>query len=106
MRPKGYHWVQCGFQNTCHIGLVELLDHIISDPRFDDFDFNVIDHRGDTVLHYACSNGQIDVVKLLLENSERRNINIMKQNYGGHIPVQYAQMRGHSEIEALLSYDK
>ena len=34
-------------------------------------EINIGDHNGNTPLHYACSNGRIQIVKYLLQNGSR-----------------------------------
>jgi ankyrin repeat protein len=44
-------------------------------------DLNKQDSDGQTVLHYCCSNDQVEIVKYLLKNKKLLNINI-KDNDG------------------------
>ena len=42
---------------------------------------NVGDHRGNTPLHYACSNGHIQIVKYLMQNGSNPMNRLVKQQY-------------------------
>ena len=41
-----------------------------------DVDLNAKDHEGGTAFHYACSNGQLKLAKLLMKNSIEFNIEL------------------------------
>ena len=96
--PMDMHLLHYACQDK---GNIELLKYIINNPNFD-IDFNVVDQYGATPLHVACYFGQIEVVKLLLETSKRRNIDIYKQNNQGYTPEKLAEVSGHADIAELL----
>jgi ankyrin repeat protein len=57
------------------------------------------DSKGYTALMYAASNGQDEVVKLLLKNSADKNI----QSNKGNTALDFAMKNKHTNIISLLS---
>eukprot|EP01006_Ploeotia_vitrea_P057465 TRINITY_DN68179_c1_g1_i1.p1 TRINITY_DN68179_c1_g1~~TRINITY_DN68179_c1_g1_i1.p1 ORF type:complete len:160 (+),score=12.97 TRINITY_DN68179_c1_g1_i1:22-480(+) len=64
---------------------------------------NCADGSGCTPLHYACSNGRLEVVKVLMQQKE---INVNVQDYYGHTPLHWACMGGHAEVVQHLLTDR
>ena len=62
---------------------------------------NVQDNRGDTPLHWACSNGHSDIVETLMLAGADETIT----NDRGKTPAQVAKSEGHSELLKLLDRD-
>ena len=62
---------------------------------------NVGDDDGDTALHYACMQGELKVVRLLLLKGA-----IQKPNNNGATPLAYAKEHGRRTIIKLLNENK
>jgi len=61
---------------------------------------NEVDSAGFLPIHYACSNGFVDIVKLLLEFGSDPSAYLT-----GHSPIEMAARNGHSEaIKVLVSF--
>ena len=86
---------------ACQYGHLKLLKHIFRSPDFD-IDFNVVDARGNTPLHHACSFGQFEVVKFVLENSNEKEIDILKRNNYLQTAQSLAIRKGHYNIVKLM----
>ena len=71
-----------------------LLDH--SDPNFD---WNARNNDGWITFILACFNGHIDVVQLLLDNSERIELDA---NHPEQTAFLYACQNGHKDVVQLL----
>ncbi len=79
----------------------ELLDEVESVPDFTGVklrDLNDTNSFGDNALHCVCVWGNIEAVKLLVENG----INLEQRGEGGLTPVKVADDFGHKEIVAYL----
>eukprot|EP01012_Entosiphon_sulcatum_P063024 TRINITY_DN8992_c0_g1_i1.p2 TRINITY_DN8992_c0_g1~~TRINITY_DN8992_c0_g1_i1.p2 ORF type:complete len:153 (-),score=25.88 TRINITY_DN8992_c0_g1_i1:81-539(-) len=62
-------------------------------------DPNSADGGGCTPLHYACSNGQLHVVKALLDHP---GINVNAQDSYGRTPLHWAVSSGHVDVVKML----
>jgi|EP00670_Eutreptiella_braarudii_P001380 ankyrin repeat protein len=62
-------------------------------------DVNCVDGGGNTPLHYASSNGQLEVVKVLLEQSD---IDVNIQDNYGRTALHWAACCGHLDIVKAL----
>lgn len=79
----------------------ELLDQVESVPDFVGIklsDINNTNAFGDNALHCVCVWGDIEAVKLLVENG----INIEQKGEGGFTPLKVAEEFGHKEIMDYL----
>ena len=65
-------------------------------------DFNVLNNLGFTPLHYAADRGYEKVVKLLLKNSEKLNIDINKKASNGGTAKDIAMSEGKQAIVDLI----
>ena len=65
-------------------------------------DLNYKDDKmcSNTALHMSSANGHYEVVKLLLKQKERVNIDVL--NDSGNTPLHYASLNGKIEIVKLL----
>ena len=61
-----------------------------------DFDLTI------TPLQIACIMGQTEIVKLILQNSSTRNIDLNETCVRGHTPLHYASMFGKHDVVKLL----
>ena len=80
---------------------MKLLKYIFGNPDFD-IDFNIVDSRGNTLLHIASDFGRFKVVKLLLENAKERDIDIFKKNNSQQTAEDLARQKGHTAILELF----
>ena len=59
-------------------------------------DFNTLDtslnNNGKTMLHQAASDGNVEIVKLLLDNAHRINLDVNKQTTNGETALQLASI--------------
>jgi ankyrin repeat protein len=60
---------------------------------------NVRNSRGQTPLHIAAQNGQLDVVRLLLASQQ---IDVNARDQQGSTPLHLASEKGHVEVVQLL----
>jgi hypothetical protein len=67
-----------------------------------DFDINAGDRHGNTPLHYAVSNGNIAVTRLLIETLLRYSLTVDKPNKKGVTPLMMAWKSGHFDCAKLL----
>jgi len=74
-------------------GLTSLLE------QYPETDLDAVDEFGYTPLHLACDRGNIDIVRLLLNNGADHNI----KDSDNFSPIELAKEAGQSEIEAILS---
>ena len=65
-------------------------------------DLNAKDHEGGTAFHYACSNGQLKLAKLLMKNSIEFNIELEHIDNDGRL-VSNSDYPMNTEILILLS---
>ena len=65
-------------------------------------DFNITDHGGATLLHFACYVGQYEVVKFMLENSNAMGIDVTKRTIYQKTAEDYARQKGHKKIVGLF----
>ena len=86
---------------ACEYGHVELLKYIFGNPDFD-IDFNVKNQYGNTPLNIACFTGQFEAVKLLLEHSNEKEIDIYQKNNYQQTAEDLARLKGHKDILELL----
>ena len=57
----------------------------------------------DTLLHRACDVGNIDIVKMIIEEERKRpERNISVRNWDGKTPLHYACQGSHQKIVELL----
>ncbi|WP_428239513.1 ankyrin repeat domain-containing protein [Gynuella sp.] len=80
----------------------DLLDQVESVPDFVGVklcDINDTNALGDNALHCVCVWGDIEAVKLLVENG----INIDQEGEGGFTPLKVAEEFGHKEILEFLT---
>ena len=54
-------------------------------------DLNAVDETGSTAFHYACYSNIKSVVKVILENANYVNLDLMATNYDGLTGLQIAQ---------------
>jgi ankyrin repeat protein len=54
--------------------------------------------HGQTPLHFACIDGNIDIVKVLLENG----VDVNLTNASGQTPLHVACSKGHTDVVQLL----
>ncbi|XP_067653405.1 ankyrin repeat domain-containing protein 50-like [Haliotis asinina] len=62
-------------------------------------DVSLVDGGGDNILHYACYNGDVEMVKLILD------LDVVDVNYRGHYsrtPVMAAAVNGHWDVVEFL----
>ena len=85
----------------CKYGLLDLLKFIVENPDFN-IDFNVVNQYGNTPLNIACYNGQFEVAKFLLDNSNEKEIDIYKKNNYQQTAEDLARFKGHKDILELL----
>ena len=53
-------------------------------------------------LHYACSKGNVQIVKLLLDTAKKMNIDVNTKDYYGKTPIQYAEETNNQEVKNLM----
>ena len=71
-----------------------------------DIDINAQDSSNETALHIACGEGNINIVRFLLETFAE-TINPKLGNCRGNLPIHIAVMNQHLEItELLLDFDE
>jgi ankyrin repeat protein len=63
---------------------------------------NFVDRDGQTPLHRSCLNGNLNIVKLLVENGSSQNI----KNKDGWFPIHIATYFGHLDIVMFLINEK
>ena len=61
-----------------------------------------MDQDGDTPLHHACSFGQFEVVKFLLQNSSEKGIDIPKENNNLQTAEDFARGNNNKNILELF----
>jgi ankyrin repeat protein len=68
-----------------------------------DFNLNqTVDIHGNTCLHYACSTGNSDVVRLILNAMKHYSIDITIKNYSGSTAYDIACQLNHDDCQNLL----
>ena len=68
-------------------GDFEVIQELLETPEID---VNTTDDQGWTPFHAACSNGHVEVVKLMLENSFKKGIDVKAADQNGNTPIQTA----------------
>ena len=86
---------------ACFFGHLKLLKYFLGNDNFA-IDFNVVSLAGSTPFHVACSSGQFEVVKCLLENSEKEEIDITRKDNAQRTAEDVARQKGHHEILDLF----
>ena len=61
-------------------------------------DSNAITIEGNSLLHYACEKGSLQIVQFLVRNNSLINI----KNNDGETPLQLAEKNGHQEVVNFL----
>ena len=65
--------------------------------------FNETDSNGLTPLHYACQNGNTEIVQLILQHSESLNIDVNATDFDKEMtPMHFACKYGHTEAVKVL----
>jgi lysophospholipase len=86
--------ILCSASSAGDVDTIRHLNHDLGSQ----LQFNITDYSGNTPLHVACSNGEIEVVKYLLLNGASVHL----QNARGHTPIFESIMAGHLDIVQLL----
>ncbi|KXN72158.1 asparaginase-domain-containing protein [Conidiobolus coronatus NRRL 28638] len=86
--------ILCSAASAGDVDTIRHLNHDLGSQ----LQFNITDYSGNTPLHVACSNGEIEVVKYLLLNGASVHL----QNARGHTPIFESIMAGHLDIVQLL----
>ena len=87
------HWA-CALGD---ISLVQCISEFISE--FFEIDFNVTDNDGNTPLHHACMNSQVQIVQYLTQIADEKSIDINMMNNAEMTPADLAL---EEEIQMLL----
>ena len=74
------------------------VDKLVSMLDFDVIDINVVNHQGNTLLHTACQNGHLDIVRRLC----RKKIALNAQNNSGDTAMHFARYYDYDEIFRYL----
>ena len=69
-------------------------------------DLNAKDHEGGTAFHYACSNGQLKLAKLLMKNSIEFNIELEHIDNDGRLVSNSDSDLMNNEMLILLGFLK
>ena len=64
------------FIEASKLGIAEVVQFLLEHPEFQSIDWTTIDGQGRTAFTWACYNGHIDVVKLLLDHSTSKDIGL------------------------------
>ncbi|XP_067661803.1 ankyrin repeat domain-containing protein 50-like [Haliotis asinina] len=75
-----------------HTGVVDLIVSTIHN-------LILVDNGGDTILHYACRGGHVEMVSYVLSQNMS---DINSRGYGNMTPLMSAGQRGHKEVVELL----
>ena len=72
------------------------------------FDINVRTNFGTTPFHYACSYGNLDIIKVFLDNAQKFSINLNAQNIEGRTPIFFAcqDKKADATIYLIENYQK
>lgn len=73
-------------------------EQMVSKYRNGRLSINIRDDRNLTPLHFACHNGHVNMVKLLLE----KGANVDAQTVNGSSPLHFAALDGHDEVAGRL----
>jgi len=73
------------------MGVLSLLENKVN--------VNCVDGGGNTPLHYASSNGQMEVVRVLLEQAD---IDVNIQDHYGRTALHWAAVCGHIDVVKML----
>jgi len=63
---------------------------------------DVVDSKGNTLLHYAASNGNTELVQILLDN----DVNPAMKNIAGDYPEESAEKGGHKTLMKTLKKER
>ena len=94
-----YGWTILHF--ICKYNKVNTLQFVMK-LKNTNMDFNAVNNAGHTPLHYAADRGHEKVVKLLLKNSEKLNIDINKKSSDGKTAKDIAMLKGKQTIVDLI----
>ncbi len=72
-------------------------DNAIHFVKRNNRNINKSDKYGNTMLHYSCKKGEVNLVKLLVEHGA-----LFKENYSGNTPLQFAILFGHFDLVKIL----
>ena len=88
---------------ACKSGKAQVVELLIKRCNAEESGLNIKDKNGWTAFMWACRNGHKDVVKLLLDNSERIDLNARTNN--GKTAFMWACYKGHKDvIQLILAY--
>ena len=63
------------------------------------------DKFGDTIMHVAARDGQLEIIEYLLENTKTKKL-MSRENQEGKTPLKLATENGHGAVKMLLrNYD-
>ena len=68
----------------------EIAEAIIEHAELHGINIKATDQHGLTPLHYACTNGYLEVVEYLVEYCKGHGIDVNVPCHRGHTPLQYA----------------
>ena len=89
-----------GFRVACTFDQINIVEYLLNSDK--DIDWNAQDELGITAFIDACRSGHIEMVKLLLDNSNSKGINLNAQAEDGVTAFIAACKSGKTEIIKLL----
>ena len=94
------------FYVACQFGNVKVAELLLERPNVSVDTHRIIHFDGEelhtTPLQIACIMGQAEIVKLILQCSSSRNINLNETCVCGHTPLHYASMYGRDDVVEIL----
>ena len=94
------------FYVACQFGNVKVAELLLEHPNVSVDTHRIIHFDGEelhtTPLQIACIMGQAEIVKLILQCSSFRNINLNETCVCGHTPLHYASMYGRDDVVEIL----
>ena len=98
-----------GCSHMVHIasysGKLHFVKHIFENPAFN-VAYDIVNDNGNTALHCACINGQIEVVKYLINLYKNNGIDIYAKNLLNMTAEWRAKFKRHHDIVALFEAER
>ena len=90
------------FHIACSANHFNIVEMMICNSNFYNFDFSAKDHHMQTGFHRACKNGSKEVVEIIIRNSKSFDFDLTAPDCNVQTGFQLAKKYGHSNIVDII----